>query len=308
MPALERPMDAPLQKPRRSIVRAIALRLAVIVPLFLTLRFTGLVESFAFYMPSREPFTTPAGIEDVAFTTSDGKQLHAWFVRASGAAPGEKRPAILHVHGNAGNVSHHLAFSQHLADPGFHVLLFDYRGFGRSDKARLLTRSALMQDTRAAWAALRARTDVDADRCGVYGVSLGGAFALALAREQPEQVRAICTVSAFTSFSDIASDKVPLLGRLLVPSGLEGHESAARVQCPLLIMHGEADSIIPVSHAGALEHAATKASMVRRIIISAADHNDIMDGSIAQQETIDFFELLRNEALGSPAAASPGST
>jgi pimeloyl-ACP methyl ester carboxylesterase len=288
---------------KQSLLVKILLRVAVIVPLVVLLRFTGIVESLAFYLPSRDAFTTPAGIQDVTIDAGDGKQLHAWFIPATDAGVGEKRPAILHVHGNAGNVSHHLAFSQHLADAGFHVFLFDYRGFGRSTPARFLSRQQLMSDTRAAWDAMLARPDVDAQRSGVYGVSLGGAFALALASERPNQVKALCTVSAFSGFADIASDKVPVVGRLLVSNSLAGTQSAPSVRCPYLIVHGSNDEVIPVSHAAVLEAAAnagtssqeatgnqtTPKQRVRRIIINGADHNGIMDGDIAKRETSEFF-------------------
>src|SRR5690606_10025203 len=126
------------------------------------------------YFPSREPFETPAGYEDVTFQTPDGLRLHGWFMPAVGAAPAGsmggsagsggagdaaagRRPAIIHVHGNTGHVALHADFSAFLTQAGFHVFVFDYRGFGRSDGGGRLTRAALLADTHAAIDYLRAR-------------------------------------------------------------------------------------------------------------------------------------------------------
>ncbi|QOI99318.1 MAG: alpha/beta fold hydrolase [Phycisphaeraceae bacterium] len=153
-------------------------RVAVAVVLVMVVRWTSLAESVAVYHPSRELFETPRGYEDVWIDGPGGVKLHGWFLRAAGAAPGERRAAVLHAHGNAGRLPDHEGFSSYLAGAGFHVLMFDYRGYGRSSPARLLTREKLLADTLAAYDALATRDDVDAGRIGVYGVSLGGTFAL----------------------------------------------------------------------------------------------------------------------------------
>lgn len=253
------------------------------------LRWTHVVESLTFYFPSRAAFLTPAMAEDVEFAASDGTKLHGWFVRARDAAPGEVRPAILHAHGNAGNIADHIAFSQHLTDAGFHVFIFDYRGYGRSAAKRLLTRDDLLRDTDAAMDALLAREDVDRECIGVYGVSLGGAPALALASRRPI-AKAVCTVSAFASFPKIAGDVLPGLGQLLIPSGMSNVDAVERLSAPYLIVHGSADEIIPAKHADLLEDAAKRGKVdVTRVMIDGGDHNGIMDHAAAREATIAFF-------------------
>ncbi|MFA6046651.1 MAG: hypothetical protein WC718_16825, partial [Phycisphaerales bacterium] len=137
-------------------------RVAALLVLVLSLRWSGIVESLAFYVPSRHKELTPRGAEEVWITTPDGARLHGWFLRAADAAPGEKRPAVFHCHGNAGNIADHLGFSQFLTQRGVHVLLFDYRGYGESTQDHRLTREKLRTDSLAAFDSLAARTDVDA--------------------------------------------------------------------------------------------------------------------------------------------------
>jgi dipeptidyl aminopeptidase/acylaminoacyl peptidase len=283
------------QAPPRRLLKRLAWRIGIALAMLAAIRWTHLAESLTVYFPSRAPFVTPAGAEDVTFTTRDGVSLHGWFVRATDAQPGEKRPAILHTHGNAGNIADHLAFSSHLADAGFHVFIFDYRGYGKSDPCRLITRDDLITDTHAALDTLVAREDVDRENIGVYGVSLGGVPALAVASQRPV-IKAVCTVSAFASFPRIAHDVLPVLGPLLMPTGDSNLDAAESLRVPYLIVHGESDEIIPASHATMLEQAAADSGVsVRRTMIPGGDHNGIMDHAAARDATIAFFQqhLLR---------------
>jgi hypothetical protein len=85
------------------------------------------------YFPDPTLYATPAeaglAFEDVEIPTDDGERLHAWWV------PSPKRPSlghVLHCHGNGGNIAGRIDAARRLAEAGFDVLLFDYRGYGRS--------------------------------------------------------------------------------------------------------------------------------------------------------------------------------
>lgn len=251
-------------------------------------RLTGVAESIA-YWPSREPFATPAIYEDVWIATDDGLRLHAWFMPARGLAPGEQAPAILHVHGNAGNISSHQSFSDFLTLRGFHVLIFDYRNYGRSDPGRT-RRPQLLADTRAALDALLARPEVDPDRVGVLGVSLGAAFALETAAADP-RVRAVATVSAFSGWQSIASDVLPIVGPLLIRPGVDATTAAPRLaDRPLLIMHGERDEIIPLRHAAIIHAAAIQAGVPAELWTHPrGDHNSFLQTVPEARDRLEQF-------------------
>lgn len=286
------PTDSGVRRrvPRRR-VRLLVL-LGILLAIVPAMRLFGWAESIAFYFPMREEFQTPPGFEDVTITTPDGVHLHAWFMparnRASLVGPA---PTVLHCHGNAGNISMHEEFSRFLTFAGVNVLIFDYRSYGRSERSGMLNRERCMTDTRAAYAYLKTRKDVDPDRIGVYGVSLGGAFALQLAAEHPE-IASICTVSAFTSFPDIAADHLPVLARLLIGRGLDGSVNAARLgNRPYLIVHGDLDTIIPVAHGQRLAAIAKSAGTpVQTHWVPDAGHNDVLFTSDeAKQRIAEFF-------------------
>ena len=289
----------------QRVFRTLRWSAAILLLTILVVRLIGAAESLA-YWPSRDPFPTPPWNQDVWITTEDGVRLHAWLMPARGVAPGAPAPAVLHVHGNAGNIASHDSFSRFLTDAGMHVLIFDYRRYGRSDDTGPLRRAALVADTRAALDALFARPDVDPHRVGVLGVSLGGAFALEAAADD-SRVRAVATLSAFSSWQGIASDAAPLLGPLLIPPGVDGVDAAARLGSrPFLVMHGDADAVVPPRHARLLADAAAAAGVrAETWTAPGGDHNGMVQSMPeARERLIAFFaEHLGHAATGGTAPA-----
>lgn len=252
----------------------------------------------SFYYPSRDPFLTPPGVEDVAIPTPDGLTLHGWLIRPPNAPPDAPLPAVLHAHGNAGNVAGHFACSAFLADHGLAVLLFDYRSYGRSAPSpRRLRRDDLLIDTLAALDRLRTLPGIDPGRIALFGNSLGGVLALAAAAERPDDVRAVVSVAAFSGWKSIARRHAGLVGAAVIPAGLDAADSIARLGArPVLILHGDRDEIVPLSHAGELDRAAHAAGVPARLLIApGAGHNDILADDPALQREVAAFVA---EALG----------
>jgi len=275
-----------------------AILVATLFAMLLMLRLTGCVES-AFYHPDRSPFLTPAGYEDVSFATTDGLTLRGWFCRGAGALPGEVRPVIIHAHGNAGNIASHAGFSEFLPTSGCHVLMFDYRGYGRSDASpRALRRGALLADTLAAVDYAQSRSDVAPDRVGMYGVSLGAAFAYGAMAARSE-IKAIATCSAFSSWAGIASDHVPVLGRLLVARGVDPVDDVKLLAGrALLIVHGQNDDIVAVKHAAVIAEAGAASGQVETMIVPGAGHNDITESRAVKERLVEFFgRVLRGAGV-----------
>src|SRR5262245_29045241 len=83
------------------------------------------------FFPGPPPRADPAALglahREVELLTSDGARLHAWFFPREGAAG-----AVLVCHGNAGSVENRLELARAYLELGWAVLLFDYRGYGRS--------------------------------------------------------------------------------------------------------------------------------------------------------------------------------
>jgi fermentation-respiration switch protein FrsA (DUF1100 family) len=222
---------------------------------------TGLI-----FQPMRELVLTPDEIgldyQEIDFRAADGVRLHGWLLPASAL----QRGSILFLHGNAQNISTHIASVGWLPAQGFDVLLFDYRGYGRSQGSPSL--AGLHLDFEAALEALFASPGVDPNRVIVLGQSLGGAVAITALAASPQrhQVRALIVEGAFTSYRALAREKLAgfwLTWPLQVPLGLAIEDRyrpidaiAELAPMPLLIVHGEADRIVPFDHAVALYEAA----------------------------------------------------
>lgn len=262
-----------------------------------TLSLTGCLESALFYHPSASTIDTPHGVEEVWIEGPNGSRLHGWFLPAEGVEQGQPAPAVLHVHGNAGNMGDHLATCEWLPRAGVHVLMFDYRGYGKSDDGRLL-RANLIDDTHAALDYLLTREDVDPERIGLFGWSLGGVIGLAVAAERQE-IDAVLAAASFSSWKRVAGDFVPIIGQLLIPGGFDAEDSVVTLgQRPLLLVHGTADGIVRSYHSDRLKDAAMGAGVpVELVVLPGYDHADWMMSPEAVEAIRGFFrrELVETE-------------
>ncbi len=277
--------------PSRARLKVYGVLLVVLAVLFAAFDGRGWLEAQVFYHPSRERFVAPLTATDVRFPTADGLTLHAWLFMPTGWKRGDPpAPAVLHAHGNAGNIGHHADYTSWLAERGFAVLVFDYRGYGQSDTPNSrMSRDQLLIDTRSALEFLTSREGVDDSRIAVLGQSLGGAFALALGSDP--RVRAVVTVSAFAGWKAIARSHAGRLGSLLVKGGIDGEDLAPRLGFkPYLIVHGRSDNIVPFDHARRLQAAAGGPDRARLVTAPNAGHNDILiDDPATQQAIADFL-------------------
>jgi uncharacterized protein len=203
-------------------------------------------------IPSRQLAATPAHIgleyEALRIGTADGEELDAWFVPAR-----QERGVLLFFHGNAGNISHRLDSLQIFNRLGLSVLIFDYRGYGRSTGRP--SEAGTHEDARAAWRHLVEERGVPAGRIVLFGRSLGGAIAARLATEH--RPRALILESTFRSVPALAAEiywflPVRWLARIQYPV----EEWIRTVDAPLLVIHSREDEIIPFGHGKALYAAA----------------------------------------------------
>ncbi len=227
-----------------------------------------------------------ADVEQVSFKTRDDVQLRGWFVPATQSPA---RATILVFNGNAGNRAYRadlaLAFRRH----GVAVLLFDYRGYG--DSAGSPHERGLALDARAARSYLLSRRDVDAGRLVYFGESLGASVAVELAAEHPPA--AFVLRSPFTSMADIGSYHYAMLPvRLLLRDAFATVNKIVQVRAPLLVIAGDADTIVPLEQSRRVHDAASGPKAF--VVIKGADHNDaaLTAGPIVVEETMGMVARL----------------
>lgn len=222
------------------------------------------------YFPARGLDLQPGDLglahEEAFLAAEDGVRIHAWFLPAAGA-----RRLILVCHGNAGNVSHRLHRAREMQRRlGASVLLFDYRGYGRSEGSP--DEHGTYRDARAAHRYATETKGVPPEDVVLFGESLGAAVAAQLALEKP--ARALVLESPFTSIPDMARVAYPFLPPVgpFIRTRYETLAKAPRLSLPLLVLHGERDEVVPIAQGRRVFEAA--GGPKRFVTIPDAGHND----------------------------------
>ena len=259
----------------------------VVVILFYVLR---RLEHMATYHP--EPYvpgpnwSLPANGEEVWVKVTDGERVHGWFLRA------KEQPAIatvLHCHGNGGNLSSVVWVAQELTKRGFDTMIFDYRGYGRSE-GRLRDEWGLYADAEAVYNHLVRERGVTADKLALYGQSRGTTAAIDLASRLP--CGALIVESGLSSASDMGAVSFPWLPRqlhFLARNRFESARKMAEVKCPALIAHGTKDPVIPVDQGRKLYESAPDPK--RLVIVEGGDH--FLFGSAGEKFVVGVADFIR---------------
>jgi fermentation-respiration switch protein FrsA (DUF1100 family) len=227
-----------------------------------------LVRDFLYYpepLPVDEPPPLWAGNgEEVWMRCEDGIRIHGlWWNDPPDA------PVILFLHGNAQEVYSWSPVNQELKALGCRMLLIDFHGYGKSGGEP--SEQNLYLDGEAAMAWLKGRGVEDSDII-VFGKSLGGGVACEIARNHG--IRALILESTFTSLASVGRKLFPFL-----PPGLElgeVYDSINKVRvcgCPVMVIHGDADDLIPVGEGRGLYEAAPGRKDI--FLVPGAGHNDV---------------------------------
>ncbi len=191
---------------------------------------------------------------------------------------------LLYIHGNAedlGDIRPHL---DRLQRWGFNIFAYDYRGYGTSQGKP--SESNAYQDVNAAYTYLTNQLKIPADRIIIYGRSVGGGSATELATRYP--VAGLILESTFTS-----AFRVVLPFALLPFDKFTNLDKLSKIHCPVLVMHGAADTIIPVHHGRSLYAAASEPKL--SLWVADAGHNDLtaVAGDRYRQALLSFQQLLK---------------
>ena len=210
---------------------------------------------------------TGATISDCHFSAADGTRLHGWL-----CLPGQPETAseavLLWFHGNAGHLAHRAEILLLLSRIPARVFIIDYRGYGRSEGRP--TEKGLYLDGRAAWRFLTEEEGVDPSRIVIYGVSLGGAVAVDVAREV--EPAGLIVQSSFTSVPAMAKHYYPFIPAWMIRTRLDSLAKIGEVTCPVMVAHSPADDVVPYEH-GQYLFAAAQGDK-RFVEIEGATHNE----------------------------------
>ncbi len=212
----------------------------------------------------RLPIKTPAdyGLPfQVAQFNSKGVPIKGWFIPAASTL--SRQPAVVLAHSWSMNAREMLPLGRLLHDAGFAVLAYDARGHGASGEDGPITVLKLAEDITAGVEHLQTNSDIDRERLGVLGQSIGGSAAIVAASIEP-RIRAVVSCSAFAdpvtlTRNYLAGLRVPtwpftwLICRFIerwlgtAMKDVAPKNRIGQVMASILLIHGGLDRFVPPS-------------------------------------------------------------
>lgn len=250
------------------------------------------MQSF-FFFPDRVKYGSPAdhglGFENVYFYSADKTRLNGWFIAAESKSEVEIKGTVIHMHGNAQNMTAHWMFASWLPSQGYNVFAFDYRGYGQSEGQP--DEQGLFEDSVAAIEYIANREDIAPDKIVVFGQSLGGMLSIAASTVCKQHVKAVVAEAPALSYEEWAFDMMP---ELQLPTD-DTYTAESYVEqlspVPLMLLHGTKDKVVPFSHSEQIFALAGEPKQF--VAIDNGSHNDAMTskhGDKYQKVMLDFFD------------------
>ena len=209
-------------------------------------------------------YETPS--EEVYLETPDGVQLNALHFKKKNS-----NGIILYFHGNAGNIKRWAGLTTNLRQYPYDLFILDYRGYGKSDGE--YNEQMMYEDALLAFDHLAKHYSNDA--IIVYGRSLGSTFGTYVAAQR--DVKSLILETPFyglkkmlvESYTFFALDK-------FLNYRFPTYLYAPKVNCPVFLLHGTEDLIVPYEQSLMLKGSFTKASKIELITIEGGHHNDLV--------------------------------
>ncbi len=169
-------------------------------------------------------------------TPGGGRINLLWFRRGEGA--GER--VIVYHHGNMGSLKRWGHVYYHLLELGYDLIIYDYRGFGKSTGPR--DEHRMQQDALAVYAFAERR--YQAQNIVLYGRSLGSHFAAFVARNRP--CRMLILETPFSNMRDLFHAYFPFLPRVFrFKYAFDNKALLPEIEVPIHIFHGTKDLVVP---------------------------------------------------------------
>jgi pimeloyl-ACP methyl ester carboxylesterase len=260
---------------RRRLRRAAIGLLIALVLIYVAI--VGLLYTFqrrliypGWYFGTAAVHSDHSGYRDIEVTTSDGLRGRLLYHPAQPA-----KPVILFFHGNGDSVLGSIVAMRSLVAAGYGAVLPEFRGFNGAPG--IPDEQGLYRDARAARAWMTAN-GIGADRTVIIGYSLGSGVAAQMALEQPP--RALILVAPYASIAHVAAARFWWLpADLLVSERFDTAAKIGRIACPILLIHGAADTTIPPENSALLKAQRPSAD---RAVVPGVGH-EVVFGQPAQE-------------------------
>lgn len=230
-------------------------------------------------------------VESFTVPTTDGRgQLDAVFVAAHGEHAERGQVTLLYNHGNFAGIDHYRIRVRYLHELGFNVLIWDYRGYGKSTPHRVPTPDEWFDDASLIWAAAQERAP-DPDAVAVYGYSLGAIPGIEQALAH--QPCALVLEAPFAGLEAIVESAggLGMPGSMLTSGGYENRDKIADWTGPLLLLAAAEDELFDVEALRTFSEAASQADPLLVEVVAGAAHG-VSAGGIPEQGLAAYGALL----------------
>jgi uncharacterized protein len=220
------------------------------------------------------PLATQPGLSEVKVNVP-GAQLSGLHLQLS-----QPKGVVFFLHGNGGNADSWFTNPDFYRRANFDVVMMDYRGYGKST-GQIESEAQLRADVRAVWQHFAPQ--YQSKKWVLLGRSLGTALAAGLSVELAQAGRApdvTILVCAYQSMQAIAATHYPIVPQALLRYPLRTHEAVAQMRSPLILIHGEADTLIAPNHSRVLHQLAPTSKLV---LVPKAGHNDLQEFEVYLQ-------------------------
>jgi hypothetical protein len=191
---------------------------------------------------------------------------------------GDRKEVILYFHGNAGDLSGWQFVAEDFTALGYNVMIIDYRGYGKSSGT--ISEKGFYADALAAYDFLTINKKISPDHIIAYGRSIGTGVAVELACKK--KVKGLVLESAYTSLPALANEKLPFFfPSLYLKFRFDNMSKINQVKCPVILLHGGLDTLIPLSHSQRLLKTFT--GKKKMVLFPQGAHNDLNSFEIYQQ-------------------------
>lgn len=187
----------------------------------------------------------------------------------------QPRGVVFYLHGNAGSLKTWFVNLEPFRRAQLDLVMMDYRGFGKST-GRIRSEAELHSDVRAVWQAVAPR--YEGKPAVFFGRSLGTGLATRLAAELQPALTVL--VSPYQSLQRLAEEHYPWVPGAILRYPMRSDQWIADIRGPVLLLHGEQDTLIPIAHGRALQGLAAQARLVP---IPGAGHNDLHQHPVYRQ-------------------------
>ena len=247
------------------------------------------------------PTTVGLDYSEERIMTANKKELFAWFIPAPGS---RTAPALVIAHGWGGNAEAMLPLAGPLHRARYALVIFDARNHGRSDRDTFSSMPRFAEDIDHVVDWLKLQPGVDPSRVGVIGHSVGAAAAL-LAASRRHDLAAVVSMAAFAHPGTVMRRLLTTKRVPYVPLGwyilhyiqhvigyrfddIAPLNTVARVRCPVLLIHGIDDVVVPVADAQALYD--RRQGKLDRLLVVNGSHDSYEDSPRQIEELIGFLD------------------